>query len=599
MQITNIFKSNPEAFSRGDLSPEKIAYLEQLLAVEESVEIEGQVQVKRRDGKAELDWVIQNKSFQGIVNFKIYRNKENLPENKYVKFLQERDLTPLQIANLFKSNPVAFSSGDLSTEKIAYLEQLLAVEESMEIEGQVQVKRRDGKAELDWVIQNKTFAGIVNFKIYKNKEALPENKYVKFLQERGLTPLQIADIFKSDPSAFSRGDLSTEKITYLEQLLEVEESVEIEGQVQVKRRDGKAELDWVIQNRSFAGIVNFKIYKNKEGLFENKYVKFLQGRGLAPLQIADIFKSNPVAFSRGDLFDKKITYLEQLLEVEESVEIEDQVQVKRRDGKAELDWVMQNGGFAGVVDFKVYKNKEGLFENKYVKFLQERGLTPLQIADIFKSNPLAFSMGDLDLFDKKITYLEQLLAVEESVEIEDQKQVKRRDGKTELNWVIRNRSFQGIVNFKIYKNKENLPENKYVKFLQERGLTPLQIANIFTSDSRAFSMGNLSDDKITYLERYLGKDDRNKGKKKLDQIILKKGGFRALVLFDYNSHAQIKNRVINVLENGMHFSQDQVIEIMENHFSELFVEELTEMTSKEYIEKLMKKVPEVCQKSLS
>ena len=47
----------------------------------------------------------------------------------------------------------------------------------------------------------------------------------------------------------------------------------------------------------------------------------------------------------GDLFDKKITYLEQLLAVEESVEIEGQVQVKRRDGKAELDWVMQNGGF--------------------------------------------------------------------------------------------------------------------------------------------------------------------------------------------------------------------------------------------------------------
>ena len=49
----------------------------------------------------------------------------------------------------------------------------------------------------------------------------------------------------------------------------------------------------------------------------------------------------------------------------------------------------------------------------------------------------------------------------------------------------------------------------------------------------------------------------------------------------------------------MNFTQDQVIEIMENHFSELFVEELTEVTSKEYIEKLIKKVPEVCQKSLS
>ena len=332
--------------------------------------------------------------FEGVVDFKIYKNKEGLFENKYVKFLQKRGLTLLQIADIFKSNPQAFSKGDLSNsrgdlfdKKITYLEQLLAVEESVEIEGQVQIKRRDGKAELDWVIENRSFAGIVNFKIYKNKEGLFENKYVKFLQGRGLEPVQIADIFKSNPMAFSSGDLSDsmgdlfdKKITYLEQLLAVEESVEIEGQVQIKRRDGKAELDCVIQNRSFEGIVNFKVYKNKEGLFENKYVKFLQGRGLEPVQIADIFKSNPMAFSRGDLSNEKITYLKQLLAVEESVEIEGQVQIKRRDGKAELDWMIQNGGFVGVVDFKIYKNKEGLFENKYVKFLQERGLTPLQIA---------------------------------------------------------------------------------------------------------------------------------------------------------------------------------------------------------------------------
>ena len=115
----------------------------------------------------------------------------------------------------------------------------------------------------------------------------------------------------------------------------------------------------------------------------------------------------------------------------------------------------------------------------------------------------------------------------------------------------------------------------------------------------AFSRGDLSSDKISYLEEYLGKGDQKKGKKKLDQIILKKGGFQALVLFDYNSHTQVKNRVIDFLENSMHFRQDQVIQIIEDHFSELFIEDLTEMTSEDYIERLIQKIPKICQKSLS
>ena len=261
--------------------------------------------------------------------------------------------------------------------------------------------RTRGKEEIKSIVREKKSLNIIDsVNIRFNKETDEyENETefrMDFLRNRGIYDQEkLIDLFKNDPMAFSRGDLFDEKITYLEQLLAVEESVEIEGQVQVKRRDGKAELDWVIQNKGFAGIVKFKVYKNKEGLFENKYVKFLQERGLEPVQIADIFKSNSMAFSRGDLSDKKITYLEQLLEVEESMEIEGQMQVKRRDGKAELDWVIQNRSFQGIVDSEIYKNREGLFENKYVKFLQERGLTPLQIADIFKSNPETFSRGDL------------------------------------------------------------------------------------------------------------------------------------------------------------------------------------------------------------
>ena len=292
------------------------------------------------------------------------------------------------------------------------------------------------------------------------------------------------------------------------------------------------------------------------------------------------------------LFNRRLSWLESFLG-----------RGDRTRGKEEIKSIVREKKSLNIIDsVNIRLNREtGEYENETefrVGFLRNREIYDQEeLIDLFKSNPRAFSRGDLS--DKKITYLEQLLEVEESVEIEGQVQVKRRDGKAELDWVIQNKSFEGIVNFKIYKNKEGLFENKYVKFLQERGLEPWQIANLFKSDPLAFSIGDLSDKKITYLERYLGKGNRNKGKEKLDHIILKNRGFRALALFDYNDRAQIKNRTIDVLENDMHFSQDQVIEIMENHFSKLFIEELTEATSKEYIEKLIKKVSDICQKSLS
>ena len=118
-------------------------------------------------------------------------------------------------------------------------------------------------------------------------------------------------------------------------------------------------------------------------------------------------------------------------------------------------------------------------------------------------------------------------------------------------------------------------------------------------NSLAFSNGDLSADKISYLEEYLGKGDRREGRKKLNQIISKREGLEALILFEYNNNGQTVNRVIDFLENGLHFNQDQVIRLMEDHFSELFVEDLTEATSEEFIEKLMEKAPDICQESLS
>ena len=559
LQIADLFKSNPNAFSGRDISDDKISYLEEMLTVTDT-------NGRMRNGKTELDEVIQNGGFQGIVDFKVYKDNKGDFKNEYVEFLKKRKLTPLQIADLFKSNPNAFSGRDISDDKISYLEEMLTMTDT-------NGRMRNGKTELDEVIQNGGFQGIVDFKVYKDNKGDFKNEYVEFLKKRKLTPLQIADLFKSNPRAFSGGDLSLHKISYLEEMLTVTDT---NGRL----RNGQTELDWVIQNKSFVGIVDFKVYKDKKGDFKNEYVEFLKKRGLTPLQIADLFKSNPRAFSRGDLSSHKISYLEELLTVTDT-------NGRMRNGKTELDWVIQNGGFLGIVTFKVYKEDD---PKNYVELLKKRKLTRLQIADLFKSNPQAFSGGDLSLH--KISYLEELLTVTDT-------NGRMRNGQTELDWVIQNKSFVGIVNFKVYKNKDDQLENKHVKFLKSRGFTPLQIADLFKSNPHAFSRGDLSPHKISYLEEYLGKGDRNIGKKKLDHIILKKGGFKALVLFEYNINAQPANTIIDFLENGMHFNQDQVVKIMEDHFSELFVEDLTEETSKEYIERLIKKIPDICQESLS
>ncbi len=348
---------------------------------------------------------------------------------------------------------------------------------------------------------------------------------------------------------------------------------------------GKNEIKSIVRRKKSLNIidsVNMQINK-KTGEYENETefrVNFLASRGgYDQEEIIALFLSNPMAFSRGDLSTDKIDYLEKLLGV------------SGRDGKAELDWVIQNKSFQSIVSFKIDKNKEGNFENEYVEFLKKREFNPEQIADLFKSDPRIFSVGDLST--DKITYLEELLGV------------SGRDGKAEVNWMIQNGNFADIVNFRVYKNKEGKLENEYIEFLKKRELNPEQIADVFKYSPQAFSMSirirmsELFADKVAYLEDYLGKGDRDKGKKKLDQIILKEEGFRALVLFDYNKNADPPNRVIDFLENNLHFNQDQVIEIMEDYFSKLFTERSTLVTSKGYVQSLIEKAPNVCPESLS
>ena len=136
--------------------------------------------------------------------------------------------------------------------------------------------RNRGKKEIKRIVREKGSLNIidsVNIKFNKETDEYEnETEFrVSFLRDRAVYDQEgIIELFISNPNAFSRGDLSSDKISYLEDILSIEG---IEG---VEDRDGRLELNWVIQNRSFQGIVDFKIYKNKEGFFENKYVKFLQ-----------------------------------------------------------------------------------------------------------------------------------------------------------------------------------------------------------------------------------------------------------------------------------------------------------------------------------
>ena len=142
---------------------------------------------------------------------------------------------------------------------------------------------------------------------------------------------------------------------------------------------GKAKLKNIISNRGFAGIVDFKVYKNENGKLENARVKWLKDRFLSPDNIIKLIENNPMAFSSGDLSEEKIIYLEQYL----------------GKGNMEAGWVklndiIKNGGLIGIVKLKVYKNKNGKLENAREVWLRGRGLSQDKIIELIASNPLNF-----------------------------------------------------------------------------------------------------------------------------------------------------------------------------------------------------------------
>ena len=68
---------------------------------------------------------------------------------------------------------------------------------------------------------------------------------------------------------------------------------------------GRDKLTGIIERGGLEGIALFKVYRNEDGELENARVKWLKGRGLSPDNIIKLIEANPIAFSSGDLSEKK------------------------------------------------------------------------------------------------------------------------------------------------------------------------------------------------------------------------------------------------------------------------------------------------------
>ena len=534
-KIIELIEKNPITFSSGDLSKDKITYLEQYLGG-------GDEEI----GRVKLDKVIKRGGFRGILMFGVKKDENGNYNNDRVKWLEERGLSQEEIIKLIERNPLTFyGGGDLSEGKIAYLENYLG-------EG----NREVGKVKVNEIIKRGGFLGIVEFKTRKNKNNNYENDRVKWLEERNLSQEDIIELIEKNPKPFSRGDLSEVKIAYLENYLG-------EG----NREMGKVKLDEIIKRGGFLGIVGFRVRKNKAKSYENERVEWLRKRGLLQKEIIELIEKNPQTFFVGDLFEDKIAYLENYLGKGD-----------KEKGKIKLNVIIKRGGFAGIVEFKVKKKVKG-YTNEQVEWLEERGVSQERIIELIGKNPLAFSRGDL--FEDKIAYLENYLG-----------EGDRKKGKAKLDEIVKRGGFLGIVDFKVEDDKEGNYGNKRVKWLEARDLFQKEIIELIEKNPLAFSRGDLSEDKIAYLENYLGAGSEEDGKTKLNEII-KKGGFLGIVQFKITNRDNEK--VSFLKEIGYNISQ--IMWLMENHI-EIFSSDLSKDLLKTHVEKLIQERNVECVKSL-
>ena len=114
------------------------------------------------------------------------------------------------------------------------------------------------------------------------------------------------------------------------------------------------------------------------------------------------------------------------------------------------------------------------------------------------------------------------------------------------------------------------------------------IIDILENHPRVFFDERVIENKIEYLEKYLGKGDLKLGNTMLNKIMREKGS-SGVVLFQIrrNKAGNYENRKVNLLEK-MGYTQDQVIRLMETHLLELFSTNLTKEQSKAYLEYLIK-----------
>ena len=530
--LKNNLKTIAVASSRIPQLNQNIEYLEKYLG-------KGEVEI----GKAKLKNIISNGGFAGIVDFIVYKNEDNDLENARVKWLKSRNLSQDKIIELIENNPLAFSIGDLSEEKIDYLEEYLG-------KGNVEI----GREKLTGIIKKGGLEGIILFKIYKNENGKFENKRVVWLKDRGLSQDDIIELIENNSFAFTAGDLSEKKITYLEKYLG-------KGDMKI----GREKLNDIIKRGGFVYIVKFKVYENEDGDLENVGIKWLEERSMSQDKIIKIIEKSPEILYQEPVSEEVITYLENYL----------------GKGNMEVGWVKLNNimiekGVGGIERFKVYRNKNDDLENVRVKWLKDRGLSPDEIIKVIEDDPLAFSVGDLS--KEKINYLEHYFG-QGNMEI----------GKAKFDDVIRNGGFLGIVKFKVYENEDGDLENARVKWLEDRDLSPEDIIELIENSPLAFSVGDLARKKIVYLKRYLGKGDIQLGKEKLNNIV-KSGGFYGVVLFKIKEVGSnhYENDKVKALEE-MGYTQDQIIELMEEHLLEVFSRDITIEQSKAALEELIRK----------